>query len=380
MELPSIKGKRVLITGVCGTVGTELLRQLLETGEYSPAEVIGIDNSESNLFFLDQTYINEPRVNLSVTDVRDLDSVRRKMEGIDLVFHTAALKHVILSERSPEQAIQTNIFGVQNVIEAASSCNVGKVIFTSSDKAVNPTNVMGTSKLMGERLMTAANSNRRACNTIFSSTRFGNVLGSNGSVIPIFKKQIASGGPITLTDNEMTRFVMSIEESVRLVIDSANLEKGGEIFVTKMPVVRIADLAEAMIRLLAPVYGIDEGDIKTKIIGSKPGEKLYEELMSDEETRRSVELDQYFSVLPAFRGIYHDIDYSYDSITSTKVTNPYVSSIEKGLSVENIMQLLRDYNLVDSFDDGETERYWPGDKEETISRQELENPSESIVN
>jgi len=356
-------GNRILITGVCGTVGSELLKQLLES-EDAPAEVVGLDNSESALFFLDQQYINDSRVNLAFADVRDLESLRRKMEGIDAVFHTAALKHVILSERSPEQAILTNIVGVQNVIEAATSCNVGRVVFTSSDKAVNPTNVMGTSKLMGERLITAANSNRRSCDTIFSSTRFGNVLGSSGSVIPIFAQQIAAGGPVTLTDTEMTRFVMTIEESVKLVIDSANMAKGGEIFVTKMPVVKIKDLATAMIKLLAPTYGRSISDIDVKIIGSKPGEKLYEELMSDEETRRSVELNRYFSVLPAFRGIYHNIQYDYESLTSNTVTNPYNSSVEQSLSVDEILKMLKQLNLVDIGANEQSQRYWPGDKEE----------------
>lgn len=363
-KLMSMKGKRVLITGVCGTVGSELLRQLLEVDEYSPSEIIGIDNSESSLFFLDQTYLNEKRVNLAVTDIRDLESLRRKMEGIDIVFHAAALKHVILSERSPEQAIQTNIVGVQNVIDAASACDVGRVIFTSSDKAVNPTNVMGTSKLMGERLMTAANSNRRSISTIFSSIRFGNILGSSGSVIPIFKKQLASGGPITVTDPEMTRFVMSIEDAVRLVIDSVHLARGGEILVTKMPIVKIVDLATAMTRALAPVYGYSLDEIEVKIIGSKPGEKLYEELMSDEETRRSVELERYFSVLPAFRGIYHSIDYQYDDMKEDAVLRPYNSSLEDCLSVNAIEKLLHEHSLLEADSESTAERYWPGDKEE----------------
>ena len=359
-----IKGKRILITGACGTVGAELIQQLIDMGANGPSEIIGIDNNESSLFFQDQKYINEKSVNFVVTDIRDLNSLKRKMEGIDIVFHTAALKHVILSERSPEQAVQTNIQGVQNIIEAASYYNVGKTIFTSSDKAVNPTNVMGTSKLMGERLMTAANSNRRNEGSIFSSTRFGNVLGSSGSVIPIFKNQIASGGPVTLTHPEMTRFVMSIEESVKLVVASVNYARGGEIFVTKMPVVRIADLAKAMISVLAPKFGFAPEDIKIEHIGTKPGEKLYEELMSDEETRRAVELDKFFSVLPAFRGIYHDIDYSYKELANETVEDPYNSSIQKTLTVDEIKVLLSEYALLDEAnDDPNSERYWPGDKE-----------------
>lgn len=361
------KNKRILITGVCGTVGSELLRQISSQNVDRPAEIVGIDNNESALFFLDQDYLADSRINLSVIDVRDSRSLSKQMRGIDIVFHTAALKHVILSERSPDQAVQTNIVGVQNVVDAAETNGVEKVIFTSSDKAVNPTNVMGTSKLMGERLITAANSSGNSNNTVFASTRFGNVLGSSGSVFPIFRKQIEQGGPVTITDNEMTRFVMSIEESVRLVIDTAKIAAGGEIFVTKMPVVKIVDLAKAMIELFAEPFGHDPKNIELKSIGTKPGEKLYEELMSGEETRRSIELKKYFVVLPAFRGVYNKINYQYEHTVSTVVTDPYDSSIQENLSVESIKKLLIDYGLTDPVYNQENEssakRYWPGDKE-----------------
>jgi FlaA1/EpsC-like NDP-sugar epimerase len=358
------EGKSIFVTGACGTVGSELIRQLLTLPEYAPAEVIGIDNNESQLFFLDQQYLNDNRANFFVCDVRDRDELTSKMVGIDFVFHCAALKHVILCERSPEQAVQTNIQGVQNVIAAAQANAVDKVIFTSSDKAVNPTNVMGTSKLMGERLMTAANSNKRGVGPVFASTRFGNVLGSNGSVIPIFHNQIAAGGPVTLTHRDMTRFVMSIEESVKLIIDSALLAKGGEVFVTKMPVVRIEDLALALIEELAPHYGQKPSAIKIAEIGTKPGEKLYEELMSPEETRRTVELEKYYSVLPAFRGIYNDIKYDYSDLVDTLVTNPYVSAEELPLTVEQIQIMLKEFKLLGKPGEKTQARYWPGDKEE----------------
>ena len=212
--------------------------------------------------------------------------------------------------------------------------------------------------------MTAANSNKRLKGPVFASTRFGNVLGSNGSVIPIFHNQIAQGGPITLTSKEMSRFVMSIEESVRLVIDSAIHAKGGEVFITKMPVVRIENLANAMIMELAPVYGHDPEKIKLLEIGTKAGEKLYEELMNSEETRRSIELERYFSLLPAFRGIYNEIDYDYPDLINDQVTNPYVSSEEQSLSVEETRVLLKEYRLLEAPEEKSTSRYWPGDKEE----------------
>ena len=179
-------GKSIFVTGSCGTIGAELVAQLLSNPKYNPKELIGIDNNESALFFQDQLYLDDSRASFFVTDIRDKDELSNRMKGVDIVIHAAALKHVILCERSPEQAVQTNINGVQNVIAAASLNDVEVVIFTSSDKAVNPTNVMGTTKLMGERLMTAANSSKRENGPIFASTRFGNVLGSSGSVIPIF--------------------------------------------------------------------------------------------------------------------------------------------------------------------------------------------------
>ncbi len=360
--MKQFQGKRILVTGACGTVGSELVKQLLLGDDYDIKELIGIDNNESALFFIDQQYLNDTRANFFVTDIKDKDELINKTKGIDIIFHAAALKHVVLCEKSPEQAVQTNINGIQNIIAAANANNVETVIFTSSDKAVNPTNVMGTSKLMGERLMTAANSNKRDGGPIFASTRFGNVLGSSGSVVPIFHNQIAKGGAVTLTDKNMTRFVMSVQESVQLVLNSAKYAKGGEVFVTKMPVIRIEDLAIAMIEILAPKYGRDPNEVNIKEIGTKPGEKLYEELMSHEELRRTIELKSYFSVLPAFRGIYHDINYSYTDIINTVVTDPYTSEHQQPLTIEEIKDFLEKYNLLESPVEQSEQRYWPGDK------------------
>ncbi len=337
------KDKTVLVTGACGTVGAEILNQLVGMG---PAEIVGIDNNESELFFLSERYRNHPNVHLYLGDIRDSDKLMRKTRGVDVILHTAALKHVILCEKSPRDPVQTNIIGTQNVIDAAVANNVQSVIFTSSDKAVNPTNVMGTTKLMGERLITAANAQRRRNGTIFSSTRFGNVLGSRGSVIPLFKKQIAEGGPVTLTDPEMTRFIMTLSQAVNLVMASAPLAMGGEVFVTKMPVVRISDLAEVMIEELAPVYGRKPEEIGIRVIGSKAGEKLYEELMNGEETRRTIELEDFFVVKPAFAGVYENVTYRYPGMMREGVDNPYNSSVEPAMDKESLRAYLLNNDLL----------------------------------
>jgi len=341
--MKKITNKRVMVTGSCGTVGSELIKQLLSNELYSPKEVIGIDNNESELFFQDLEYATDSRASFFIVDICDKGSLSVKMRNIDIVIHAAALKHVILGEKSPEQVLKTNVLGVQNVISAATANNVEILIFTSSDKAVNPTNVMGASKLMGERLLTAANTNMHGEGPIFASTRFGNVLGSNGSVLPIFKKQIENKQPLTLTDKRMSRFVMSVEQSVELILDSLELVQGGEIFVTKMPVIKIDDLASAMIKMIGNQNIKDVDQIIE--IGSKPGEKLFEELMSSEEVRRTIELDRYFVILPSFQNVEN---YKYDSIVNKKIDNPYISSIENELSVDEIINFLELHKLLKS--------------------------------
>ncbi len=338
------RAARVAVTGAAGTVGVELVRQLLS---YPVKEVRALDNNESALFFLDEAWHNDSRLQVFLADVRDHEKMARMFDGIDFVFHAAAFKHVPLCERSPFDAVQTNIMGVQNVIQAALTNKVKKVLFTSSDKAVNPTNVMGTSKLMGERLMTAANALRRAGDgTFFASTRFGNVAGSRGSVIPLFHQQIAKGGPVTLTTPEMTRFVMTIDDAVGLVIMSILLAKGGEVFVTKMPVLGIKELAEVMISMLAPIYGYAPGKIELIEIGPRPGEKLHEELMNDEETRRSFDSEHLFVVLPAFRNIYSDLDYNYEDLSLQPVTMTYNSANVDPMTKNDIAAFLMHPNVL----------------------------------
>ena len=338
------QNQSVLITGVCGTIGQGLLRHVVDAGA---REVTGIDNNESGMFFLTEQYRDDSHVRLAVGDIADRDTMYHHMRGVTVVLHAAALKHVTLCEQSPVAAVNTNIDGTQNIINAALELGVRRVLFTSSDKAVNPTNVMGTSKLMGERLITAANASRRGSTPVLASTRFGNVLGSRGSVIPVFRQQIAAGGPVTLTHPDMTRFVMTRDEAVRLVMDSTWMARGGEVFVTKMPVIRIEDLAHVMVAELSERFGHDPADVEVRVIGSKPGEKMYEELVSGEESMRSIELERYFAVIPAFRSVYHDISYDYPGIVEGGGHTDYVSRSDMAMSRDDLRRYLVENRLLE---------------------------------
>jgi FlaA1/EpsC-like NDP-sugar epimerase len=286
----------VCVTGAAGNVGRELLHQLLAL---QPREVRALDNDENGLFELAQDHRHDPRLRPIYCDISLADQVDRCLRGCRFVFHTAAVKHVPGCEIAPWAAVDVNIRGLSHVVDAALRHDVERLLFTSSDKAVNPTNVMGASKLMGEKLALASHmANGR---TIIACTRFGNVAGTRGSVIPVFCEQIRNGGPITLTSPDMTRFFMSLEEAGSLVIDSMMSARNGEIFVTRMCTMRIEALARVLKRLVAPSYGRLPGAIETVICGLRPGEKMHEELITDEEARRSFATREYIVVTPLAR-------------------------------------------------------------------------------
>ncbi len=333
----------VMVTGAAGSVGQELLRQLIPL---VPAEIRLMDNNESELVLLSERYRSQNNVTAFLGDVRDPQKVAAVAHGSDLILHCAAFKHVFFSEYHPFEAVQTNILGVKNVIEAAIGNGTRLVIFTSSDKAVNPTSVMGTSKLMGERLITAANAVRHNPGQRFSSVRFGNVVGSRGSVFQVFGEQIKQGGPVTVTDPGMTRFIMPLARAAQLVLEGTVLARGGEVMVTKMQVISIMDLAQVMIELLAPYYGHDPNSINIKLIGAKPGEKMYEELISSEELGRCLEIEEMFVVLPAYRSIYHGIDYTYAGATGQPLAHPYNSSQQVAMSKVEIKTFLCNHRLL----------------------------------
>jgi FlaA1/EpsC-like NDP-sugar epimerase len=274
-----LKNQIILVSGAAGSIGSGIVKQLVL---YNPKLVILLDQAESALYDLEQDLIfNYPGFNFSIV-VGDICNYKR-MERLydyfkpDYVFHAAAYKHVPLMEDNPSEAIYTNVLGTKNLVDLSIGYEVKKFVMISTDKAVNPTNVMGASKRIAEIY---AQSNKLS-KTKFITTRFGNVLGSNGSVIPLFKKQIEQGGPITITDKRVTRFFMTIPEACQLVLEACTMGNGGEIFVFDMgESVKIIDLARKMIKL----SGLVEGkDIEIKVTGLRPGEKLYEELLAKDE-------------------------------------------------------------------------------------------------
>jgi len=290
------KDKNILVTGGTGSIGSAIVRRLLQ---YEPRVVRVFSNDENGLFTLEQELQSSPNIRFLVGDIKDKERLQRAVEGIALVFHSAALKHVPLCEYNPFEAIKTNVLGTQNIIEVAMEGEVEKLITISTDKAVNPVNVMGATKLLAERLTVSANYYRGTRRTVFSCVRFGNVLDSRGSVVPLFQTQIEKGGPVTLTDPDMTRFVMSIPRAVDLVLKAAEIAHGGEIFIFKMRALHIRDLAEVMIEELAPHYGHDPKSIRWEISGKRAGEKLYEELLTEDEALSVSETGDMFVVAPA---------------------------------------------------------------------------------
>jgi len=288
--------KNILVTGGTGSIGSEIVRKILQ---YRPNVVRVFNNDEAELFNLEQKLRNYTNVRFLVGDVRDKERLQRAVEDIDFAFHAAALKHVPLCEYNPFEAVKTNVLGTQNLIEAAMEAEIEKLITISTDKAVNPVNVMGATKLLAERLTVSANYYRGARRTVFSCVRFGNVLDSRGSVVPLFREQIGRGGPVIITDPDMTRFVMSIPRAVDLVLKAAEIARGGEIFIFKMRALRIGDLAEVMIEELAPHYGYAPESIRREISGKRAGEKLYEELLTEDEALNVSESGDMFVVTAA---------------------------------------------------------------------------------
>ena len=290
-----IKNKTVLVTGGGGSIGSELCRQIVK---YDPKRLVILDIYENNLYDIEMELRAEyPKLNLEaiVASVRDKARLNNVFETYkpEIVFHAAAHKHVPLMEKSPLEAIKNNVFGTYNVVNCADEYGVEKFVLISTDKAVNPTNIMGASKRVCEMIVQAKN---KVSNTEYAAVRFGNVLGSNGSVIPLFKKQIERGGPVTVTHKDITRFFMTIPEAVQLILQAVTYAKGGEIFVLDMgEPVKIYDLAVSLIKLLGYEPNVD---IPIEITGLRPGEKLYEEILMSEEGLTSTKHNKIFITEP----------------------------------------------------------------------------------
>ena len=279
----SLNGQVVLITGGTGSFGRKFTEMVLR--DYDPAKLIIFSRDELKQYEMQQEF-NDVRLRFFIGDVRDVNRLRRAMHGVDIVVHAAALKQVPACEYNPMEAILTNVMGSKSVIDAALDGRVKKVLALSTDKAVGPVNLYGATKLCAEKLFVQSNSYGAAQNSWFSCVRYGNVVGSRGSVVPVFERQRASG-KITITDQRMTRFWITLEQGVRFVIRCIEQMHGGEVFVPKIPSLNIMDLKEA----IAP-----ECDVE--FVGIRPGEKLHEVLISEDEARQAVELKDMFIIQP----------------------------------------------------------------------------------
>ncbi len=278
--------KTVLITGGTGSFGQKFVEIVLR--EYSPRKLIVFSRDELKQYEMQQKFNGSPNLRFFLGDVRDRERLYRAFREVDVIIHAAALKQIPAAEYNPFEVIKTNVIGAQNIIEAAIDCGVKKVIALSTDKAANPINLYGATKLCSDKLFVAANSYTGFQDTNFSVVRYGNVVGSRGSVIPYFLNQRCNG-KLPLTDPRMTRFWITLEQGVRFVLQSLEKMSRGEIFVPKLPSTKITDLAA----VIAP-------DCELEIVGIRPGEKLHEVMISEEDARRSLEYDNYYIITPDF--------------------------------------------------------------------------------
>jgi UDP-N-acetylglucosamine 4,6-dehydratase len=274
----------ILVTGGTGSFGRKFVEIMLR--DFQPKKVIVFSRDELKQHEMRSLGFDQPNLRFFIGDVRDRDRLFRALHGVDVVVHAAALKQVPACEYNPMEAVKTNIFGTSNVVEAALDAGVRKVVALSTDKAVNPVNLYGATKLAAEKLTVQSNTYAAGTATRYSCVRYGNVVGSRGSVVPVFLKQ-RENGRLTITDERMTRFWLSLEEGVRFVIECIERMHGGEVFVPKIPSMKVIDLAKA----IAPVAALD-------IVGIRPGEKLHEVLISEDEARNTVETTRMYIVKP----------------------------------------------------------------------------------
>lgn len=297
------QGKSILITGGTGSFGQKFSRFLLN--HYEPARVIvySRDELKQSLMAADPAFADHKAMRFFLGDVRDGKRLKQATEGVDYIVHAAALKQVPAAEYNPMETIKTNIHGAENVIEAALENSVSKVIALSTDKAANPINLYGATKLASDKLFVSSNNIKGSKETAFSIVRYGNVVGSRGSVVPFFEKLIADGADsLPITHTEMTRFWISLDQGINFVRDSFERMQGGEIFVPKIPSIKITDLASAM----AP-------DTPIRVIGLRPGEKLHEVMCPADDSHLTIEFDDHFTLKPTINFVDQDVDYAVNN-------------------------------------------------------------------
>lgn len=326
-------GKKVLITGGTGSLGTALIKKLLETN----VDTIRIFSRDEWKQVQMQSEIKDKRLRYLIGDVRDKERLSRALEDVDIVIHAAALKQMPVAEYNPFEAVKTNIVGTQNLIEACLDNNVESVLAIGTDKAVSPVNTYGATKLLMERLFVSANFYKGNHKTKFLCVRYGNVLGSRGSIVPIFINQIKSNKKITITDPSMTRFTISMNEALELILRALKNGKGGEIFVPKLNAYRVGDIKDALLDLL-------NSSNETEIISTRVGEKIHESLISNDELRNTFEKNEDYVIIDKQL---QDSGYLNDNnLVQTKLNYQYSSDKVDILSIEKLKELLINEKLI----------------------------------
>lgn len=328
------ENKTLLITGGTGSFGNAVLGRFIDS---DLAEIRIFSRDEKKQEDMRLAWKND-KIKFYIGDVRDRDSVDYAMNGVNYVYHAAALKQVPSCEFYPMEALRTNVIGTENVIQASIRHGVERVVLLSTDKAVYPINAMGISKAMAEKVLVGKSRTLSQSNTVLCATRYGNVMASRGSVIPLFVDQIRKGAPLTITDPAMTRFLMSLDESVDLVLYAFEHAKQGDIFVQKAPASTVGDLAEAIKRIF-------QSDSKTRTIGTRHGEKLFETLISREEMARVEDLGSYYRIPADSRDLNYD-KYFVDGEQDIAIQDDYTSHNTQRLGVDETMQLLLKLNYI----------------------------------
>lgn len=346
--MTNFERQTLLITGGTGSFGNAVLKRFLHAG-FSEIRIFSRDEKKQDDM---RKHFNHSKLKFYIGDVRDMRSVEAAMRGVDFVFHAAALKQVPSCEFHPMQAVQTNVLGTENVLTAAIAARVRRVVCLSTDKAVYPINAMGISKAMMEKVMVATSRNLEATGTVIAGTRYGNVMASRGSVIPLFVEQLLAGQPITITDPEMTRFMMTLEDAVDLVLYAFDHGMNGDIFVQKAPAATVGVLVQALIELL------DRTGHPVHIIGARHGEKLYESLLSREERAGASDLGEYFRVPPDGRDLNYAkfVEEGQRVLTQALHDDEYNSHNTERLDVESMKALLMKLEFIQRLVRGEPGR------------------------